>query len=137
MNDLTVPSFGPKQSRIGTAQRMEQIREQYQPPPRGGGQIGADVHPNWQECQPWKALRARSGALDEPATEKTGAGTDILLRPKTGAMTEDVLRVATLTVPCLFGLWTAAACQRAQYHGLPGSDALVWGDCRARFSYSP
>jgi hypothetical protein len=41
-------------------------------------------------------------------------------------MTDDVLRVATLTVPCLFGLWTAVACQRAQYRGLPGSDALVW-----------
>src|SRR6476659_2265405 len=41
-------------------------------------------------------------------------------------MTIDVLRVATLTVPCLFGLWTAVACRRAQYHGLPGSDALVW-----------
>ena len=41
-------------------------------------------------------------------------------------MTNDVLRVATLTVPCLFGLWTAVACRRAQYHGLPGSDALVW-----------
>jgi hypothetical protein len=41
-------------------------------------------------------------------------------------MTDDVLRVATLTVPCLFGLWTALACRRAQYHGLPGSDALVW-----------
>jgi hypothetical protein len=41
-------------------------------------------------------------------------------------MMDDVLRVATLTVPCLFGLWTAVACRRAQYHGLPGSDALVW-----------
>jgi hypothetical protein len=41
-------------------------------------------------------------------------------------MTDDILRVATLTVPCLFGLWTAVACRRAQYHGLPGSDALVW-----------
>jgi hypothetical protein len=41
-------------------------------------------------------------------------------------MTNDVLRVATLTVPCLFGLWTAVACRRAQYRGLPGSDALVW-----------
>ena len=41
-------------------------------------------------------------------------------------MTNDILRVAILTVPCLFGLWTAVACRRAQYHGLPGSDALVW-----------
>jgi hypothetical protein len=45
----------------------------------------------------------------------------ILLRPKTAAMTDDALRVATLTVPCLFGLWTAVACRRAQYHGLPGT----------------
>src|ERR1700730_8212737 len=50
----------------------------------------------------------------------------ILLRPKSAAMTNDVFRVATLTVPCLFGLWTAVACRRAQYHGLPGSEALVW-----------
>jgi hypothetical protein len=41
-------------------------------------------------------------------------------------MTDDFFRVAILTVPCLFGLWTVAACRRAQYHGLPGSDALVW-----------
>ena len=41
-------------------------------------------------------------------------------------MMDDVLRVATLTVPCLFGLWTAVACRRAQYHGLAGSDAVVW-----------
>jgi hypothetical protein len=41
-------------------------------------------------------------------------------------MKSGVLRVATLTVPCLFGLWTAVACRRAQYHGLPGSDALIW-----------
>jgi hypothetical protein len=47
-------------------------------------------------------------------------------RPKAVSMTNDILRVAVLTVPCLFGLWTAVACRRAQYHGLPGSDALVW-----------
>src|SRR3954454_22222582 len=41
-------------------------------------------------------------------------------------MTDDVLRVATLMVPCLFGVWSAVACRRAQCHGLPGSDALVW-----------
>lgn len=41
-------------------------------------------------------------------------------------MTDDVLRVAALTVPCLLGLWTAAACRRAQSHGLPGYDAVVW-----------
>jgi hypothetical protein len=41
-------------------------------------------------------------------------------------MMDDVLRVAILTVPCLFGLWTAVACRRAQYRGLPGSDAIVW-----------
>ena len=40
-------------------------------------------------------------------------------------MSDDVLRVAALTVACLFGLWTALACRRAQHHGLPGSDALV------------
>jgi hypothetical protein len=48
-------------------------------------------------------------------------------------MTDDVLRVATLTVPCLFGLWTAVACRRAQYHGLPGSDALVWAGLSGAF----
>jgi hypothetical protein len=41
-------------------------------------------------------------------------------------MTDDVLRVTALLVPCLLGLWTAVACRRAHYHGLPGSDALVW-----------
>ena len=41
-------------------------------------------------------------------------------------MTDDVLRVAALTIACLLGLWTAAACRRAQYLGLPGYDALVW-----------
>jgi hypothetical protein len=56
-----------------------------------------------------------------------------LLRPKSAAMTDDVLRVATLTVPCLLGLWTAVACRRAQYHGLPGSDALVWAGLSGAF----
>src|SRR5215472_10413958 len=51
----------------------------------------------------------------------------ILFRRKTAPMTDDVLRVAVLTVPCLVGLWTAVACRWAQYHGLPGSDALVGG----------
>src|SRR5258708_5051529 len=41
-------------------------------------------------------------------------------------MTDDVLRIAALLVACLLGLWTAVACRRAQYHGLPGSDALIW-----------
>jgi hypothetical protein len=41
-------------------------------------------------------------------------------------MTDDIIRAVILTIPCLFGLWTAAACRRARYHGLPGSDALVW-----------
>jgi len=40
-------------------------------------------------------------------------------------MSDDVLRVVALTIACLFGLWTAVACRRAQYHGLPGSDALM------------
>ena len=41
-------------------------------------------------------------------------------------MTDDVVRVAALMIACLLGLWTAAACRRAQYLGLPGYDALVW-----------
>ena len=36
------------------------------------------------------------------------------------------MRVVALLIACLLGLWTAIACRRAQYHGLPGSDALVW-----------
>jgi hypothetical protein len=48
-------------------------------------------------------------------------------------MSDDVFRVAALTVPCLFGLWTAVACRRAHYHGLPGSDALVWAGLSAVF----
>jgi hypothetical protein len=56
-----------------------------------------------------------------------------LFRRKTATMTDDVLRVAVLTVPCLFGLWTAVACRRAQYHGLPGSDALVWAGLSGAF----
>jgi hypothetical protein len=48
-------------------------------------------------------------------------------------MSDDVLRVAALTVPCLFGLLTAVACRRAQHHGLPGSDALVWAGLSAVF----
>ena len=48
-------------------------------------------------------------------------------------MTDDVLRVAALLVPCLLGLWTAIACRRAHYHGLPGSDALVWAGLSAVF----
>jgi hypothetical protein len=49
------------------------------------------------------------------------------------AMTDDVLRVAALLVPCLLGLWTAVACRRAHYHGLPGADALVWAGLSAVF----
>ena len=48
-------------------------------------------------------------------------------------MTDDVLRVAALLVACLLGLWTAIACRRAHYHGLPGSDALVWAGLSAIF----
>src|SRR5712675_1769812 len=48
-------------------------------------------------------------------------------------MTDDVLRVAALLVPCVLGLWTAVACRRAHYHGLPGSDALVWAGLSAVF----
>src|SRR5712671_4333265 len=48
-------------------------------------------------------------------------------------MTNDDLRVAALLVPCLLGFWTAVACRRAHYHGLPGSDALVWAGLSAVF----
>ena len=48
-------------------------------------------------------------------------------------MTDESLRVTVLTVACLFGLWTAVACRRAQYHGLPGSDALVWAGLSGAF----
>jgi hypothetical protein len=48
-------------------------------------------------------------------------------------MTDDVLRVAALSIPCLLGLWTAVACRRAHDHGLPGSDALVWAGLSAVF----
>jgi hypothetical protein len=41
-------------------------------------------------------------------------------------MSDEILRVVALTIACLFGLWTAVACRRAQHHGLPGSDALIW-----------
>ena len=41
-------------------------------------------------------------------------------------MSDEVLRAVALTIACLFGLWTAVASRRAQYHGLPGSDALIW-----------
>src|SRR5262245_57875226 len=59
-----------------------------------------------------------------------GPGGRFLSRLRTAPMTDDVLRVVALLVPCLLGLWTAVACRRAQYHGLPGSDALVWAGCR-------
>jgi hypothetical protein len=48
-------------------------------------------------------------------------------------VTDDVLRIAALLVPSLLGLWTAVACRRAQGHGLPGSDALVWAGLSAVF----
>jgi len=48
-------------------------------------------------------------------------------------MMVDVLRVAALLVACLLGVWTAVACRRARYHGLPGSDALVWAGLSAVF----
>jgi hypothetical protein len=48
-------------------------------------------------------------------------------------MSDDVLRVAALTIACLFGLWTAVACRRARYHGLPGSDALIWAGLSVAF----
>jgi hypothetical protein len=49
-------------------------------------------------------------------------------------MGDDVaLRVAAMTIACLFGLWTAVACRRAQYHGLPGSDAMIWAGLSGAF----
>ncbi|MET0675577.1 MAG: hypothetical protein ABW175_07245 [Bradyrhizobium sp.] len=48
-------------------------------------------------------------------------------------MTDDILRVAALALPGLLGLWAAIACRRAQRHGLPGADALVWGALSAVF----
>ena len=48
-------------------------------------------------------------------------------------MSDDVLRVVAMTIACLFGLWTAVACRRARYHGLPGSDALIWAGLSAAF----
>src|SRR5699024_7147493 len=34
---------------------------------------------------------------------------------------------------CLFGLWASVVCRRAQRHGLPGSDALVWAGLSVAF----
>jgi hypothetical protein len=48
-------------------------------------------------------------------------------------MTDDVLRIAALMAPCLLGMWTAVACRRAYYHGLPGTDALAWAGLSAVF----
>jgi len=48
-------------------------------------------------------------------------------------MTDDVLGVAVLFVPCLLALWTAVACRRAHSQALPGSDALVWAGLSAVF----
>src|SRR5215471_7258884 len=78
----------------------------------------------------------RRWASDDTVTDFMHTMTEslaILFRPRPAAMTDDVLRVAALTVPCLLGLWTAVACRRAQYHGLPGSDALVWAGLSGAF----
>jgi len=48
-------------------------------------------------------------------------------------MTDEFCRVAALLVASLLSLWTAVACRRAHYHGLPGSDALVWAGLSAVF----
>jgi hypothetical protein len=48
-------------------------------------------------------------------------------------MTDDILRVAALTVACLLALWTAVVCRRAQYNGLPGYDAWVWAGLSSVF----
>jgi hypothetical protein len=49
------------------------------------------------------------------------------------SMSDDLLRVLALTIPCLFGLWTAVACRRAQLRGLPGADALIWAGLSSAF----
>jgi hypothetical protein len=49
------------------------------------------------------------------------------------SMSGDLLRVLALTIPCLFGLWTAVACRRAQLRGLPGADALIWAGLSSAF----
>ena len=38
-----------------------------------------------------------------------------------------------LMIACLFCLWTAIACRRAQGYGLPGSDALIWAGLSGTF----
>lgn len=48
-------------------------------------------------------------------------------------MSDDILRTLALTTACLFGLWTAVTCRRAQLHGLPGSDALIWAGLSGAF----
>jgi hypothetical protein len=48
-------------------------------------------------------------------------------------MMVEVLRATAQLAPCLLGLWTAIACRRAHYRGLPGSDALVWAGLSAVF----
>lgn len=48
-------------------------------------------------------------------------------------MTDDTLRIMVLLVPGVLGLRTALACRRAQRHGLPGSDAIVWAGMSAVF----
>jgi hypothetical protein len=48
-------------------------------------------------------------------------------------MSDEILRVMALTIACLIGLWTAVACRRATYHGLPGSDALIWAALSGAF----
>jgi len=48
-------------------------------------------------------------------------------------MSDEILRVMALTIASLFGLWTAVACRRAQYHGLPSSDALIWAGLSGAF----
>jgi hypothetical protein len=75
---------------------------------------------------PWRADKVPGGYVVRHAY---GQAPD----RRAAAMTDDVLRVATLTVACLLGLWTAVACRRAQHHGLPGSDALVWAGLSGAF----
>jgi hypothetical protein len=62
-----------------------------------------------------------------------GSGWLTFVSAKDWCMTDDILRIAALLVPSLLGVWTAVACRRAYYHGLPGSDALVWAGLSAVF----
>jgi hypothetical protein len=48
-------------------------------------------------------------------------------------MSDHALHMMALTIACLFCLWTAIACRRAEGCGLPGSDALIWAGMASIF----